>query len=141
MQARNDSERAFFLSKASDFVVNYGINGVSLVGIFFNIVTITVLATRFFEHKFYNFLQCRCICNLAVCLTGVFFKELANRGEEVEYLPLFLNWFVINIPMRIFFLASVISDNLIILNRLTNLYNKKESIFYGLSKKVSFLTL
>ena len=133
----NASDTAIYLNKASELVLEYGIHGVSVFGSLFNIVTIIVLATNFFDHKFYNFLRCRCICNLTVCLVGIFYIDLPNTNVTVEYLPLYYNWFLVFYPMRVFFWASAISDNLIILNRLAVLYKKNNSIFYTLSKKVS----
>lgn len=133
----NDSQTVAYLKKASDLVIEYGIHGVSIIGTLFNIITIIVLTTRFFDHKFYNFLRCRCICNLGVCLFGIFFEGLPKSEVAVEYLTLYNQWFLVFFPMRVFFLASAISDNLIILNRLATLYEKNNSIFFTLSKKVS----
>lgn len=134
---RNKSETTVYLNKVSDLIVEYGIHGVSVFGSLFNIVTIIVLATNFFDHKFYNFLRCRCICNLAVCLIGIFLDELPKTNETVEYFSLFYQLFAITLPLRVFFIASAISDNLIILNRLATLYEKNSSIFFTLSKRAS----
>ena len=139
---RNESETAQYLNKLGDLVVVYGVHGVSVIGTIFNIITIIALATRFFDHSFYNFLLCRCVCNLVVCLMGIFFLELPVQQMTVEYLPLVFNWFVITLPLRAAFIASVISDNLLISNRLATLYKKNNSIFYTMPKKVcsSFFT-
>lgn len=134
----NKNETAVYLNKASDLVIQYGINGVSVIGALFNFATLIVLATNYFDHRFYNFLRCRCICNLAVCSVGIFYYDLTNINVTVEYLPLYYQWLVIRLPMRLFFSASIVSDNLIILNRLAVLYKKHDSIFYTLSKKVNY---
>lgn len=136
--ATNESETALHYIKVSDLIFEFGINGVSSVGSVVNIITILLLTNKKFDHKFYNFLRCRCICNLAVCLVGIFIKTMPKKDMVVEYLPLFYQWFVINLPARVFFYASSLSDNLLILNRLANLDKKRDSIFFSLSKKVSF---
>ena len=133
---RNESETAQYLNKLGDLVVVYGVHGVSVIGTIFNIITIIALATRFFDHSFYNFLRCRCVCNLGVCVVGIFFYDNPKQHESVEYLPLVFNWFFATIPMRILFFASAVSDNLIVLNRMDTLHEKRNSIFLTLSKKV-----
>ena len=138
---KNQSEIALYLSKAADSVVEFGVHGVSGIGTIFNIITIILLANRKFEHNFYDLLRCRCVCNLAVCLLGIFFIPLPGKEVTVEYFPLVLTWFCITWPMRAAFFASVISDNLLISNRLANLYEKSNSVFFKLSKKVCFYAL
>jgi hypothetical protein len=53
-----------------------------------------------------------------------------------DYVALFVSHYIIFISMRIALFASVISDNLLILNRLVTLYEIKQSMFYKLSKRV-----
>lgn len=133
----NVSETALKYIKVADHLER-GVHVVSGIGTLFNIVTILLLTNRNFNLKFYDFLRCRSICNLAVCLVGIFLSEIPLEHEILNYWSLVSTWFVINVPMRIAFIASAISDNLIILSRLLNLYNKKNSVFYTLSKKVSY---
>jgi hypothetical protein len=135
---KNESETALLLTRAKDIVMEYGVNGVSVIGTLFNLATIIVLTNRKFEHNFYDFLRCRCVCNFFVCLLGIFLKILPVQQETVEYFPLVFNLLAINTLMRAAFIASVISDNLLILNRLTTLHKKRDSLFYSLSKKVCF---
>jgi hypothetical protein len=132
---KNMSAVVAYLNRSSE-AVTYGINGVSFIGLVFNISTLIVLAYPKFRHKFYDFLRCRCICNIVICIVGSFFDELPQRYTTVEYSSLYIYWFFIGLPMRIVFLASAISDILLISNRFITLNNRKSSVFYTLSKKV-----
>ena len=64
------------------------------------------------------------------------YKDLTMRDTENDYYGLFYEWLVVNLPKRIAFFASAISDILLILNRYVTLYDKKKSVFYRLSKSV-----
>ena len=131
----NQSTTAANLIKAVEVVI-YSIRGISVIGTLFNISTIIVLTRPKFRHNFYNFLRCRCCCNLFVCLVGIFFYDLPDIETQCDYISLLFIWNVTILPMRVAFLSSFISDNLLVLNRLLNLYEMKSSIFYRLSKKV-----
>lgn len=136
---QNEGETVLQLRRAKDIVTQYGIHGVSGIGSLINIATIMVLTNRKFMHNFYDFLRCRCACNLVVCLCGIFFHEIPDLDTHTEeYLSLIFIWFAFFIPMRIALLASFISDNLLIVNRLATLYDRSISVFYKLSKKVGF---
>lgn len=136
------NEIAQYLMKLEKIVIEYGVHGISLFGAFFNTATILLLLLKMFDHKFYNFLRCRCVCNLVVCLFGVVYYGLPDIEQRTaEYIPLLLNWFLVNIPMRAALLASFISDNLLVVNRLITLCERKESVLYTLSKKVSCIII
>lgn len=139
----NESETVASLVQATNMIIKYGLPAVSGTGILFNTATIFVLSNRKkFKNNFYDFLICRCFCNLVVCCFGVFYEKTLNCSTcEYDYTHLFLNWYVLHFPIRVAFMASIISDNLIVLNRLANLYNYTTSLFFKLSKRVSFLTL
>ena len=94
--------------------------------------------TKEFKHNFYNFLRCRSVCNFSVCLVGIYYQRPDTICENCrfDFNWINVNWFAIALPLRVFFMASFISDNLIVLNRLANLYDKKTSTFYKLSKRV-----
>lgn len=131
----NSSRFERYLDLATE-ITNYGIPVVSAIGTLLQLTTITIFSSSWFEHKFYDFLTCRSICNLIVCLIGIFNKQVPGEYQKTEYLPLLVKIYLLHIPMRIAYLASAISDNLLILNRLATLYAWKTSIFNRLSKKV-----
>ena len=125
--------------EASDIVINYGIRPISIIGILFNIFTIILLVDKRFTHRFYDFLRCRCVCNLFVCLFGSYFMIFPDQGVVFNYNQLYLIWLGNQTPLRGALLSSFISENMLILNRIANLYNNKTSVFYSLSKKVKIV--
>ncbi len=111
--------------------------GVSIFGTVFNMFSLIVLLDLNLTHNFYDFLRCRCLSNLAVCLIGIFYY--IHDGWIIcaaKYSHVLVSFFFLLLPMRMALLASAICDNLLILNRLANLYNKKHCIILKLSKKV-----
>lgn len=119
-------------------VISYAIRGISAFGVLFNLTTILLLFKSKFQHKFYDFLQCRCVCNLTVCLLFAYYSPTACRGCVVDYKSLIVNIGFL-FPLRMALIASGISDNLLILNRLANLCRWSNSVFSTLSKKVNVL--
>lgn len=136
----NSSQILQYLNLAVE-ITNYSNSVLSAVGTLFNLITIIILSRPTFEHTFYDFLQCRSICNLVVCLFGIFFQELPCRMCPSNYRRLFCDYYVILTQMRAAFLASSISDILLVLNRFVTLHAWSGSIFNRLSKKVLFYTL
>lgn len=114
------------------------IRSIAVLGVLLNLTTILLLLKKKFEHKFYDFLRCRCFCNLIVCIFSTYTSRLQCRGCESDYIDLIINVFVIQWPTRSAYIASAISDNLLILYRLVNLYQWTDSVFMKLSKKVNF---
>lgn len=117
----------------------YCLRVIAAFGVLFNLATILLLFNKRFKHKFYDFLQCRCACNLIVCLLATIscLGLLPCIGCEDDYASLVILTFVWAFPGRMALMASAISDNLLILNRLVTLYQWKNSIFKKFSKKVS----
>lgn len=91
---------------------------------------------------FYNFFRCRCFCNLLLCIFGVFiylegFYHLIDKSDsKMNYWHLYLQVFLVYLPIRVSLHSSAILDIFLILNRMALLYNKKKSRFFTLSKKV-----
>jgi hypothetical protein len=72
-----------------------------------------------------------------VCVIGIFYHIFGGwKLCATNYVTVFVQFYLLLLPLRIAFIASVISDNLLILNRLANLYDMKESTFLKLSKTV-----
>lgn len=124
-----------YLIEARDIVINYGIRGLSALGIILNVLSLIVIMRRQLSHNFYDFLRCRCICNLVVCIFALGYTRVVFSECVEDYRLIAFQWFG-NILIRSALLASSISDNLVIINRYVILYNKQESIFNKLSKKV-----
>lgn len=133
------SSAAIWAKQAEALINNYAICVVSIVGTVLNLFTLLLLANNSFKHKFYDFLRCRCLCNLVVCAFGIAYVDVFCRECPVNYVRLLLYSVLVHIPVRMAFLASAISDVLLIINRLLMLYDKKESGIYKLTKKVGEL--
>lgn len=116
----------------------YIIRGISAFGALFNLTTTLVLFKSKFQHEFYDLLQCRCVCNLIVCLLTVYTTgPLQCRGCEDDFTSLAINILVIILPLRMAYIASAISGNLLILDRLANLYQWSNSVLSKLKKSES----
>ncbi len=134
-QNLNPSELLLSLIEIRDIVINYVIRGISGIGIFFNIFSLTVVLHKSLKHNFYDFLRCRCICNLIVCILTIFYGRLVLENCPVNYQWLYFAWFI-NVQIRLVLLASSISDILLIINRYVTIYDMKKSVFYKISRKV-----
>ena len=140
----NTNDFAEYITKARDLLIDYGVRGISAAGVLFNLLTIIVLNKKnIFKHSFYEFLRCRCICNLLVCLVGIYFQRPDKFCENcvANYIEICINWLAITIPCRIAFFAAVISDILIISNRLSTISSNDQNkgFFNKLPKKVNLL--
>lgn len=100
----------------------------------FGIIINLIFANTFY--KSFNFIRCRSICNLLVCILGNFFVTLPERDCVGDYATIYRYMYMFNRPLRIALFASIVSDILLILNRKASLYEENESVFYTLSKKV-----
>jgi hypothetical protein len=133
------SEYTLVLNKATDLLIVYGFRGMSVIGTLFNITTIIVLRRNIFKGSFYEFLRSRCVCNILVCLICCFYKKLDSmcEGCEDDFVDIYINWVVFCLLLRVAFFASFIADILIVLNRLAMMFDRKNSFFYALSKRVN----
>lgn len=120
-------------------IIDYGIHGVSMIGTILNLLTIILLNSHKFKHKFYNFLWCRCVCNLLVCVVGIFTQSSPCEFCLYDYLDLYFLMYGVLFSTRIALFASAISDNLLILNRLYNLYPDMNEAFDSLPKLVKVI--
>ena len=141
----NNSELIKSLTETKDILENYGIRLISIIGVVFNTYSLNVLprkkADQSLTFKFYDFLWCRCFCNLLVCFFGIFFNpniklSLSCKECQSDYWQLYLQVFLNVIPLRIAFMSSAISDILLILNRVALLFDKRSNYLYKISIKV-----
>jgi hypothetical protein len=121
--------------------ITWAVRAISLIGTLFNIFSSIVLINKQFKFRFYDFLLCRSICNLAVCLLGIFYEETVCKECTTDYWPLFINFFLVTLPLRAAFISTAISESLILINRLSLLFARKNSRFYNLSKTVSCILI
>jgi hypothetical protein len=134
---RNITE-PYRLYQITNFTDQYVNLVVSIVGTIFNSFSLTVLLDRDLKHNFYDFFRCRCVSNLVVCLIGIAYGVYGGlKLCRSDYMDMAVSLYALLIPIRITIFASAICDNLLILNRLVNLHDKKGSIFFKLSKKVT----
>lgn len=127
-----------YLGRTSDWIIRFGIHPISIVGVLFNAFCLIFLLNKKLANKVYNFLWCRCFCNLAVCLFGVLFIKPLCTTCLTDYTEL-NNIFVLELGMKASFLASSLSDILLILNRCVFLFSNKNRKLSELSKTVSIL--
>lgn len=121
-------------------IIDRGIPVVSATGFLVQLTTIVIFTRPCFEPVFYDFLQSRSICNLFVCLIGMFNQRLPCQNRRTDYMRLKFDLYVVHFPLRAALLESAISDNLLILSRLVILYEWKDSLFDRLSKKINIQT-
>lgn len=111
-------------------------NGISIIGTLLNMGYFISLIFEKRNYTAFDFIRCRCICNFIVCFLGVFYTIVPDIDCVTDH-AILRNILSILAPLRITHFASLISENLLILNRLAHLSNKTNSMFYNLSKKVS----
>jgi hypothetical protein len=134
--AANSSQLVAAINKATQ-VVTYLVNGVSAFGVLFNAFTLLTMLKSQFKHKFYDFLRCRALIYLLICVTGIFAENITCMGCPADIVYMHLEWYAVILPMRTFFLAGAICDNLLILNRLVNIQGLRGHFLNKLSKRVS----
>lgn len=129
-----------YLDITSDWIIKFGIHPSSIVGIIFNAFCLIFLLDKKLANKVYNFLWCRCFCNLAVCVFGVLFIKPLCTTCLTDHVEL-KNVFVLELGMKCSFLASSVSDILLILNRCVFLFSNNNRKLSELSKTVSFVLM
>lgn len=133
------SEIVLALDLAREILINYGSRAISTVGILVNIFGILILQNKRLQEKFYHCLFCRCFCNMVVCLFGSLHNGLPCMKCQGDYTLTGLQMYFYYPWTRIALIASIICDVLLILNRLLLLFDKRNNVFYTLSRKVKIL--
>lgn len=133
--AANQSELPFLCVVQPQGTIIKFTNGISIIGTILNIIYIFSLFCVKRDYTAWNFIRCRCICNLLVCFFGVFYTKLPEMDCLTDYKTL-LTMLFIDWSIRIYLFSSLISDNLLILNRLAHILNQTKSRLYTLSIKV-----
>lgn len=114
---------------------------VSIIGIFVNLFGLLVLRNERLVEKFYDCLFCRCFCNTVVCLFGTIHYKRVFIERPMNYSLAFFHAYFYFPLTRVAFMASIICDVLLILNRLVLLFGKRTNVFFILSKKVNYFNL
>ena len=113
-----------------DNIVSKSIGG---IGILVNLFSVIILSHRTLRHKIYDFLWCRQFTSLLTCLSVAasygFCFECDYDSEWMAY----YTWYMI-VAIRVFSLASFISDILLIFNRYFEI-SRKTNFLGSLSKK------
>lgn len=99
-------------------ITDHLIPSISTVGKLFNAFTLIVLNHKnLLNMTFYHYLRCRTFCNLVVCFFGIFYKKVVYKNDcHFNHEGLYLAWFVIILPARVAFSASVHAEILLTLN-------------------------
>ncbi len=141
MNNTTSSDSVLRLQLIRDLITTYGIPVISVIGTVLNICSGTLLLKVQLTHSFYQFLFCRCVCNLLVCLFGIFFSNLVCEKECTDsFVHLNIHWFLLIFPKRSALLASFVSDILLILNRMLTIYERKDcNYFLKMPKWVSLI--
>ncbi len=74
----NTSEFELLFNQISDVTDKYVNLGMSILGVTFNILSLLVLMDLNLTHNFYDFLRCRCVCNLTVCTIGLLYASFGD---------------------------------------------------------------
>ncbi len=122
----------------TDIVESYLIRIVGAIGVVFNVFFAVILLNRSLKHKIYNFLWCRAVCNLSVCILSAGFVKKCFVCEYDSYEFLFYQYYISTINSRVFSLASLMSDLFLILNRFLEIV-KKKSFLFKMSKLLNLL--
>ena len=130
------SQLVVSINKAAQLVA-YLVKGVSAFGVLFNLFALGIMLKSQFKHKFYDFLRCRAFIYLLICVTGIFAKNTTCMECVVDFVYLHFEWYAISLPIRTFFLAGAICENLLILNRLVNIQGQNGHFLNKWSKKVN----
>ena len=107
----------------SDIIGYYIITIISVIGVVINSVCLIIMfnETLHKTNKFYVYVIIKTIADLLVCLIGIFYLNadclICEDTVYNSYVILFLRWYIIRIPTRIIYLASSISEIILILNR------------------------
>lgn len=133
------SEIVVALDLVREIIGNYGSRGISVVGTLVNLFGLLALRNRNLEEKFYDCLYCRCFCNLVVCLLESYHSQTPCMECQGDYIMTCLQIYFYYPWTRIAFMASIICDILLIFSRLLLLLNKRDNMFFTLSKKVFIL--
>ena len=96
----------------------YVIRIVSGLGILLNIFSMFICLNRTLTHHFYTYIWCRILINGIVCLFRVAYLQIHIPPVPQLYMLIFTTPYIINVPVRIAYLASVSSELALILNRL-----------------------
>ncbi|MFT4802063.1 MAG: hypothetical protein ACI93N_001838 [Flavobacteriaceae bacterium] len=96
------------------------------IGIILNLFFLCVLYKPKIIYKISSYLWCRTFCNLIVCILGVAFTDYYHEEKRIGSLAFFEHEvFIIATLIRIAFMASILSDILVILNKFLMLLNMK----------------
>ncbi len=125
------------LSEINSAIKMYVLRIISGFGIALNILSMIICFNKKLTNHFYSLLWCRSLINGAVCLFGVSFLQLSAPPVPQSYALAFATVFIINLPMRITFFVSAVSELLLIMNRLYVIENKTN--FFSKMSKISNL--
>ena len=105
---------------------NYVCRVVTGLGIIFNMCLLRLLLNKRLTHTMYNYLWSRAFCNMIVCLFGLVYMDFPRQIiSQLPYYRLIYQAYMITALIRTAFLASAVSDILLVLNRYFNILNKK----------------
>ena len=129
----NNSSHCFHtLNQVSDFIGLYVITVVCAIGIITNFCFLMLLFSKSLKHKFYNSLRIKAVFDFLLCVVGIGYLNnncnICTESKFNTYPALFYSWFIIQIPLRIAFLGSNISEIYMISNRCISLFNPKSKI-------------
>ncbi len=108
---------------------------IGCIGILVNLFFVIILSHRTLRHKIYDFLWCRQFTSLLTCLSVVASNGFCFGCDYESERLAYYSWYIA-LTIRVFSLASFISDILLIFNRYFEVC-QKNTFLRRLSKKVN----
>ncbi len=125
----SENHRYLWASQASSFIDNYVTRSVAFNGVFINIFLVILLSHRTLQHKLYDFMFCRVICNLLALIFVAINIDLCMRCEYKNEWTAYYSLYH-NVLLRLMTFSTFISDIFFITKR-----------YYELTKEINFLSL
>ena len=111
------------LKKFFDSYDEYANRSIGGIGFVINFIFLFIFSKNAFNGR-YNYQWCHTICNIAVCIIASIRVQLLSQKEDSTFYYLIYSVYV-SFLVRIFLIASVLSDILLIFSRFALLSNKK----------------
>ena len=130
------------LDSVSKVMGSYVSSIICLIGLVINISLLAHINKHSFRHKMYDTVRVCTIIDLLICIIGIGYNNSGctsclNTKLNTQN-ALFYQWFIINVSLRGFLIASALAEINLILNRYLIISNIEWPFIRNLSKKKMF---
>jgi len=125
------------LDQTKFFLLNYLGRVIYGFGILLNAFFLFLLLKKCFKNPIYNYFWSRAFCNLMASIFGVIYVQFPTELMVYEKYSLIHHFYISGSTTRAVFLASSVSDILLIVNRYYSMTEKRNSFFAKISKKAN----